>query len=298
MKTSVENLPVLPEWLASMFPFKRNLIMVNGMPIHLVDEGSGPIVMLFHGNPTWSFLWRKIIPLLTSKGLRVVVPDLPGLGFSHKPLRPEDHSLEFHIQTMCGLVQTLGIEKMVIAAQDWGGPISSGVAARMPEKITGAVFANTAVLLPKLPIRTTQFHRLSHVPIVSDFMFRGLAFPLPVLSQVQGNKRSIGFREHLAYFYPLRHIKDRSAMLGLARMVPDNASHPSLQQLAQSDAWARSFKGKTAFIWGTRDPIMGRALSRLKQAIPHASVTETPAGHFLQEEVPHEFAQSILSVID
>lgn len=288
--------PPLPSWLARAMPFRRRAARVAGWGVHFVDEGEGPPVLLMHGNPTWSFLWRKVVPRLASRGLRAIAPDLLGLGLSDKPRSPRDHTLELHVRVMSELVEGLGLRDVVLVGQDWGGPVAAGVGSRAPARIAGVTFANTAVLRPHRPFRSKPFHRFSHLPVVSDLAFRGLGFPLPVLSRVQGDRHSIGAFEARAYRFPLADRADRAAPLGLARMVPDAESHPSTAVMDEIGAWVESFEGPAALVWGTKDPILGRALGRHRDALPQAHVTETRAGHFLQEEVPDVLADAIARV--
>src|SRR5699024_2649364 len=86
----------LPSWLNEMLPYRRYTISVNGYRMHYVDQGEGPVVLLQHGNPTWCFLWRKVIEQLLPEGVRVIAPDLLGLGLSEHPRRVHVHSLDFH----------------------------------------------------------------------------------------------------------------------------------------------------------------------------------------------------------
>jgi haloalkane dehalogenase len=96
----------------------------------------------------------------------------------------------------------------------------------------------------------------------------------------------------------LRKVADRAAPLALARMVPHRPEHPTVAELTEGDAWARSFQGPVELVWGVKDPILGRALWRHRELFPRARVTETPAGHFLQEEVPEEIIAAIRRVAD
>jgi len=288
--------PRLPAFLARELPFERRAARVDGHLVHWIDEGGGPPVLLMHGNPTWSYLWRKVVPRLAAGGLRAVVPDLVGLGLSDKPRSPSWHRLDRHVDLVDGLVHGLGLEDLVLVGQDWGGPIAAGVGARAPERVHGVVWANTAVLPPARPFRSKAFPRFSHVPAVSDLAFRALGFPLPVLDRVQGDRSSIGWREKAAYLWPLRNPLDRAAPLGLARMIADAEEHPSTAVMDGIGAWAESWEGPAALVWGSRDPILGRTLGRHRRALPQARVTETQAGHFLQEEVPGALAEAILGV--
>lgn len=286
----------LPPWLEQALPFHRRYFSLDGRGVHLLDHGEGRPVLLVHGNPTWCFVWRKVLARLEGRGLRFIVPDLVGFGLSEKPLRPSDHTLELHVRVVRDLVVHLGLDDVVIVGQDWGGPISAGVAARTSGRVTAAVFSNTALLRPRRPFRTTLFHRLSRVPVVSEALFVGANFPVRFMDRVQADRRSLDATARRAYRYPFRRLRDRAGPLGLARMVPDREGHPSNLVLDETDAWARAFRGKAALVWGMHDPILGRALKRHREALPQALVVEADAGHFLQEEVPELIADAILDV--
>lgn len=288
--------PPLPGWLAEHLPFGRRVARVGEHRLHFIDEGEGPAVLLVHGNPTWSFLWRKVIARIASEGVRAIAPDLIGFGLSDKPRRLGAHTLAQHTALVRELVEALDPGALTIVGQDWGGPIAAGLAAATPGRVRAAVFGNTALLLPKRPIRTTAFHRLSHRPVLSHVVFYALGYPIPLMHRVQGDPASIGPLEKRAYRFPLRRFRDRAGPLALARMVPDADDHPSIAPLSVVDRWARSFDGPTTLVWGRKDPILGRAIFRLREAMPHAKVIETDAGHFLQEEVPDTLAREVLAL--
>ncbi len=287
--------PPLPDFLARELPFRRRMADVDGTKVHFIDEGEGPAVLLMHGNPTWSYLWRKVVRRLDGR-VRCIAPDLIGLGLSDKPLRVGDYSLEMQIDAMTKLVDALDLGPLVLVGQDWGGPVVTGVGERAPGRVRAMVLANTSVITPARPFRPKAFHRFAHKPVVSDLAFRAGAFPIPVLDRTQGDPRTIGPREKLAYFWPLRRPWERAAPLALARMVPTDEAHPSTAPLDRIGAWVESFDGPVELVWGLRDPILGRALRRHAEALPKARVTETEAGHFLQEEVPDALSDAILRV--
>jgi pimeloyl-ACP methyl ester carboxylesterase len=292
--------PPLPAFLDRHLPCARRAYRLESGPdagrlLHFVDQGDSAArpVLLLHGNPTWSFLWRKVIALLPE--LRCVAPDLLGLGLSSKLPRLADHSLERHGAAIAELVAALDLQGIILVSQDWGGPIAAQVGERCPERIAGLVLANTVVVLPERP-RGKAFHRFARVPWISDLAFRGLGFPMNILGRVQGDPRSISGEVARAYRFPLATWKERVAPLALARMVPNGPDHPSVPVLRRGEAWARSFAGPVALVWGLADPILGRTLSRHARAFPQASVTRTSAGHFLQEEVPEALAAAIREV--
>jgi haloalkane dehalogenase len=265
--------------------------------LHFIDEGEGRPILLLHGNPTWCYLWRKVIRILRPEPVRIIAPDLIGLGLSSKPRRLEMHTLDFHADRISALVRALDLADLTIAAQDWGGPIGAVMAARNAERIHGAVFANTGIRVPVKPPRVTLFHRFSHAPVLSDLAFRYLNLTVRMLHRVQGDRSSIGPAERRAYRYPLARISDRAAPLALARLVPTSLDSPTLLTLREAHDWALEFAGPTRLVWGRRDPILGRTIHPMKKLFPNAEVTETGAGHFLQEEVPEELAEAILKTM-
>lgn len=249
---------------------------------------------MLHGNPTWSFLWRKVIPLLPE--LRCIAPDLLGFGLSDRLPRLEDHSVQRHAEAIVELVEALDLQGIVLALQDWGGPIGAVVGSMVPNRIAGVVLSNTAVVLPARP-RGTPFHKFARLPVVSDLVFRGLGFPQNILHRVQGDRSSIRGVVAKAYTWPLRGLSDRAGPLALARMVPDGPDHPSMPTLKRGEAFMMGFSGPMALVWGTRDPILGRALAKHELAFPRAYVASTQAGHFTQEEIPDEIATAVEDVV-
>ncbi len=289
--------PALPPWLEEELPFNRRVFSDAGHSMHFIDEGEGPAVLLLHGNPTWCYLWRKVIRILAGENVRIIAPDLIGLGLSDKPRDPAIHTLDFHAARISTLVEALDLHDLTLGAQDWGGPIGAVMAARNPDRIAGAVFGNTSIRVPERAPRVTPFHRFSHTPVVSDLAFRHLNLLVKNLHRAQGDRKSIGPAERRAYLYPFSRLADRAAPLALARLVPTDLSSPTFTTMREADAWARAFKGPVRLVWGRRDPILGRTIYSMKKLLPDAEVTETGAGHFLQEEVPEELAGAILKTV-
>lgn len=262
-----------------------------------MESGVGPAVVLLHGNPTWGFTWRKVAKGLAGARLRVVMPDLAGLGLSEKPRDPGFHTLANHARIVGALLDAIAPAPLVLVLHDWGGPIGLVALADRPGRLAGLVVTNTRVGPPRPGSKGSRFHRFANLPLVSDVAFRLLGFPQNVLHTTQGDPASIRGDVARAYRWPLRRISDRTAPLALARMVPyGGRDHPSLAGLRRSLEVAASFRGPSAIVWGERDPILARSLRSVEEALPGAAVTRVPAGHFLQEEAPVEIAAAIRDV--
>jgi pimeloyl-ACP methyl ester carboxylesterase len=294
----VERLPAppLPEWIERQLApgTRRFQADVGGHRMHVMEAGRGRPVLLLHGNPAWSFLYRKVAAALAHEPLRLVMPDLVGLGFSDRPRHASEHTLDAHARWLGALVDGLALRDLVFVGHDWGGPIGLCALAERPDAVAGLVILNTVVGPPRAGFRPTRFHRFARMPLVSDLAFRLGGFPQNSLHRVQGDPASIRGDVARAYRHPLRRFRDNAAPLALARMVPDGApDHPSLAPLRRAQAFFTSFAGPVAVVWGDRDPVLGRVRKHVESLVPRATVTPTRAGHFLQEEVPAEVAAAI-----
>lgn len=289
-----------------MFPdgMRRTMIDVgDGLRVHVAEWGpaSGRPILMLHGNPSWCFLYRKVVADLLAPGgdaaepLRLVVPDLVGLGCSDKPRDPAAHTLEAHGRWIGAVLDALDLRDLVFVGQDWGGPIGLHALSSRLDRVSGMVILNTVPGPPREGFRPTAFHRFARTAL-GEIVFR-LGFPQNTMFFAQGDKTSIVGRAALAYRWPLRHIKDRVAPLALARMVPDSMSHPSIAPLRVCQDAVTSFRGPIAIVWGDRDPVLGSVIRHLERLLPQARVTRTRAGHFLQEEVPREIAAAIRDVV-
>ena len=130
------------------YPFQAHFLPVGDeLVMHYVDEGpaDGPPVLLLHGQPTWSYLYRHVIPVLRAAGLRAIAPDLIGFGKSAKPIRRTDYSVRAHVRWLGALVLGLDLRDVTLVVQDWGGPIGLAVLAQDPERFARVVAANTVL---------------------------------------------------------------------------------------------------------------------------------------------------------
>jgi haloalkane dehalogenase len=288
--------PLLPDWLERMLPFERYAVQIGEHRLHVMESGQGRPVLMLHGNPSWGFLYRKVAAALTGEPLRLIMPDLVGLGFSDKPRDAAVHRLEHHGAWIGELIDALELRDLIFVGQDWGGPIGLCALSTRQEQLAGLVILNTVVGPPKPGFRPSAFHRLARMPIVSQLAFVGGGFPQRGMSFAQGDRASIRGEVARAYRYPLRRLRDRVAPLALARMVPSSLEHPSIPALAACQRTVEAFRGPSAIVWGERDPVLGRVRRRIERLLPDAHVTVTDAGHFLQEEVPEAIARAINDV--
>lgn len=288
--------PPLPAWLEKMVPFRRYRIEAGGYRHHVMEAGRGRSVVCVHGNPTWGFLYRKVAAALAGQPVRVIMPDLVGLGFSDRPTVP--HTLDNHIEWFGSLIDALELEDLVMVVQDWGGAIGVGAMMERSDQLGGLVVLNTALSEPRPDFRPTLFHRFGHFPVVSDFTFRVVGFPQIALGGAQGDRSSISGEVARAYRHPLRDRRSNQAPLALTRMVPNSLHHPSIPALQRIGEFVRSYESPAEIVWGDRDPVLGRVRNHISRMLPQAPVTQTQAGHFLQEEVPDEIARAIARVVE
>jgi len=294
----------IPPWIEALLPAgaRRHTVATNGEHVHALSWGpsDGRAVVLVHGNPTWGFLWRKVVAAIRARPggeeLRLIVPDLVGLGLSSRP-RGAAHTLANHGAWLGAVLDKLAPGPIAIVGQDWGGPIALRAMVERAPRLRAIVLGNTAIGPPAATFRPTLFHRLSQMPIVSDVLFRGLGFPLGVMHLTQGDRRSIRGDVARAYRWPLRGMRRRTAPLALARMVPDSLAHPSVPELEKCERLFREVDAPVALVWGMKDPILGRVVNHVARVRPDATVVRTEAGHFLQEEVPEPLADAVMDVV-
>lgn len=289
--------PPLPDRIQRLLPAhaERQMVRIRGRDVHVMTQGEGRTVLLLHGNPTWSFLWRKVFAELDGKPFRLVAPDLLGLGLSSR-IPSSEHTLFNHGHWITDLIDLMDLRDLIFVGQDWGGPIGLRALAERGDRLKGLVVLNTVLGPPKPDFKPTAFHRFAQRPIVSDVAFRLFGYPQRALDRAQGDRSSIQGDVAFAYTWPLRAPWLNQAPLALARMVPDSHNHPSVPQLKMISDFLSTWTGPSAIVWGDRDPVLGRVRTQIERTLPHARVTRTQAGHFLQEEVPSEIAAAIEDV--
>lgn len=289
----------LPAYAASRVTpgYKSYFVEVEpGIKIHVLEVGEGFPVFLQHGNPTSGFLYRKIAAELPTDRLRLIMPTLAGLGFSSK-IPASEHSLDRHMRWINSVLTQLELEELVYVGQDWGGPIGMGALALSPGLLRGAVLLNTGFNAPTEKRSISRIHALVSTPIVGELITETFNQLFPGLPDLQGDPASIPEDIIKLYQQPLEDSGNGKAPLAMMRMVPNGPDHPSAEQMRFIARYVAALDIPAEIVWGMKDPILGGLLDNMKLNFPNAPVTETRAGHFLQEEVPEEIASAILRVV-
>jgi haloalkane dehalogenase len=246
--------------------------------MHYLDEGEGPPVLLLHGEPTWSYLYRKIIPELTPAA-RAIAPDYFGFGRSDKPLRLEDYTYDRHVASIVRLVEELDLRELTVVVQDWGGPIGLRLAVEHPERVARIVVMNTGIGGGRPPsdewLRFRDFVRRVGGELVPGKLVR-ISCVQPMSDEVEA-----------AYSAPWPAPESKAGVLAFPELVPISPEHPDTPaHLSVREALAR-WEKPALVLFSDSDPIFApRVAERIAAHIPGALEPEIVegAGHFLQED--------------
>ena len=285
----------IPHWLFKQLPYNHYSVNVDGKSMHVMEKGAGRPIVFVHGNPMWGYLYKRILDQLDGTSARLIVPDLIGFGFSDK-IKLHEHSLNAHSEWMANFFNQIKEEKIGMVVHDWGGMIGIAGAMKAGKKIDGLIVMNTAITAPKDGFKPTWFHSLSQIPVISDFLFRVLNFPLSALHRFANVPGSFSKDVMKAYKYPLKKFKDNCGPLALARMVPNNMNHPSVPLEKEIEEFLQQYNGPAQIVWGMNDPVMWKLRRRTARLLPQAKVVKTKAGHFVQEETPRKVVESIKEI--
>lgn len=294
----------LPEAIREIYPFNKHWIEIEGKQIHYVDEGqvNGSPVILLHGNPTWSFIYREIIPLITPS-CRAIAPDYVGMGLSDKPLQERWHTLENHTKVIHEFIERLELENVILVVQDWGGPIGFGYALDHLDNVSGMLIMNTWAWPEPSEFHSSVFPwRLLHAPVLgSHFLLR-----LNVLVE-RGLYLSTGKREKMktkavveGYRFPFPTAESRIAILAFPRNIPLKPGDLNWDRMAQMEAGLRKLTFPCRLLWGEKDIVFPPAnAERFHDLIPTCSSPRmiSHGRHFIQEDAPEEIAEEILRLV-
>lgn len=273
------------------YTFKPNYLHVNDARVHYVDEGDGEVILCLHGEPTWSYLYRHMIPPLSER-FRVIAPDFIGFGRSDKYTEQNEYSFDMHMNTLKVFIESLDLERITLVVQDWGGLIGLGVLADMPERFSRLVIMNTG-----LPTGETA-------PTKGFLTWRKYAertADLPVGKIIQrsaapGNQLAEDIIAAYEAPFPTQEYKAGAQVWPL--LVPVNIDDPGADQMRKSKEVLMKWEKPALVAFSDSEPITKGGDRFFRKIIPSAAkepeVIIERAGHFLQEEKGAEIAQKII----
>lgn len=286
LRTPDERFVNLPD-----YPFEPHYLEVDGLRIHYIDEGprEAAPVLLLHGEPSWSYLYRKMVPLLSAAGHRVIAPDLVGFGRSDKPTRREDYTYKRHVDWMHGVLNTLDLRQITLFCQDWGGLIGLRLAGEQPSRFARVVAANTFLPTGDQPPSEAFLHwqRMSQT-------FQGFQAGRVVKG---GCVTPLAPEVVAAYDAPFPDESYLTGALQFPLLVPTRPNDPASE--ANRAAWEVLRRWEKPFLtaFSDSDPITRGGDAVLQALIPGAKgqphTTITSSGHFLQEDKGPELARII-----
>jgi haloalkane dehalogenase len=259
------------------YPFAPHYVEQDGLRMHYVDEGEGPPVLLLHGEPTWSYLYRKVIPRL-APAARCVAPDYFGFGRSDKPTEREWYSYDRHTRSIARLAAELDLRDVTLVVQDWGGPIGFRFAVENPERVARLVVMNTGIGA-RAPndewLRFQAFMRRVGTEIVAGQLVR-MTLVQPVEDDVIAG-----------YDAPFPVPESRVGIVQFPELVATSSDHPSAPAMLRVREALRSFHRPALVLFSDGDPIFSRrAAEAMAELLPNAELDPpvAGAGHFLQED--------------
>jgi haloalkane dehalogenase len=278
------------------YPFEPRYAEVDGMRMHFVDEGprEGEPVLLLHGEPTWSFLYRKVIAaLLLSSDVRCVAPDYFGFGRSDKPTDRDWYTYDRHTETVTELVRQLDLTGVTVVVQDWGGPIGLRWAVENPDRVARLVILNTGIFSGRPPSETwLQFREFMRRV---DLDIR----PGQLVNLTCGNTLS----EDVVAAYDAPHPvpESRVGARMFPELVPTSPEHPAAERMLEVRDALSAWERPALVLFSDSDPVFTpRAAERMAERIPGAGPPEfvEGAGHFLQEQKGEEIGERIARFVN
>jgi len=260
------------------FPFPAHYREVGGLRLAHIDEGSGPPVIFMHGEPTWSFLWRNVIPPVRDAGYRCVAPDLAGFGRSDKPIDIDWYSYDRHVSMAATLLEDLDLHGATMVVHDWGGPIGLRLAVEHHERIDRLVILDTGLF--------TGHQRMTDAWLTfRDFVARTEDLPIGLLVR-GGCHRDPGDEVIAAYDAPFPSVASKTGACAFPTLIPHTPESPGASAGQRVLDALREDSRPTLMLWGESDPVLPLSVGeRFATSIGRpAPRTIENASHFLQED--------------
>lgn len=278
LQTDPERFKSIPD-----FPYQENYVNFGSLQMHYVDEGSGEIILALHGEPTWSYLYRKFIPILSD--YRFIAPDMIGFGKSDKIVGRKNYTFDLHFRSLKNFIDKLELEDITLVVQDWGGLLGLSLLGEYPERFKRVVVMNT--FLPKgknLPwfFKLWQWFAKYHPSIpIGDIVQFGTITNLP--------KEVIG-----AYNAPFPNKKYKDSARAFPQLVPSSSNAEGIDRLLKARKTLSKWEKPALVMFSDKDRVFSGLEKFFYKLIPSSSEQEKiiirNAGHFLQEEKGEEIA--------
>jgi haloalkane dehalogenase len=282
IRTPDELTEGLPE-----FPFAAHYRDFDGLRLAHLDEGQGAPVVFLHGEPTWSFLWRKVIGPVRDAGFRCIAPDLPGFGRSDKPVDFEWYTYDRHVDSMAPLLTDLDLREATIVVHDWGGPIGLRLAVEHPDRITRIVILDTGLFTGHQPMTEAWIRFRDFVERTED---------LPVGFLVRGAcKRDPGDEVIAAYDAPFPNPAAKAGARAFPLMLPTSPEMPGAVAGQRVLEAMRTDRRPKLVLWGDSDPVLPLETGRRFAAALGVDIDHVvdDASHFLQEDAGAQIGELI-----
>jgi haloalkane dehalogenase len=276
----------LPGW-----SFEPRYLDQDGLRMHYVDEGSGDPILLLHGEPTWAYLYRKIIPRLVAAGNRCLAPDYFGFGRSDKPTDRTWYSYDAHCAAVARFAFDLDLRDTTLVVQDWGGPIGFRLAVEHPERVARLVVLNTGIGARAPNDEWLRFQAL--VRRVGTEIVPGRLIRATLVQPVDDAVIA-------AYDAPFPVPESRVGVVMFPELVATSGEHPSAPAMIEVRERLRRWERPALVLFSDSDPIFSRRAAEAMAAIlPNAELADPleGAGHFLQEDQGEAVADRILSFL-
>ncbi len=286
LRTPEERFENLPD-----FPYKARYIEIEGLRMAYVEQdrtgqGAGDPILLLHGEPTWSYLYRRMIPALSRIG-RVIAPDLIGFGRSDKPAAPNAYTYKSHVRWLRSFIRALNLERITLVCQDWGGLLGLRVLSEVPERFARVVAMNTGLPDGRPPDEAFVKWR--------RFALRADSLDPPALMR-RSLQRKISDAELAAYGAPFPSRQYQTAALVFPRLVPIRPDCPSVYENRIAIEKLRTLDIPVLLPWASADPITAKGEGYLRGIFRNVAppLPIEGAGHFLQEDAGEAIAEHIV----
>jgi haloalkane dehalogenase len=281
-RTPDELLEGLPD-----FPFQSSYREYEGLRLAHLDEGDGPPIVFFHGEPTWSFLWRKVLPPVRDAGYRCIAPDLPGFGRSDKPLDLDWYSYDRHTEAMLALFEELDLRGATVVVHDWGGPIGLRVAVEQADRVDRVIVLDTGLF--------TGHQQMNEAWMAfRDFVARTEDLPVGLLVR-RACKNDPGDEVIAGYEAPYPSAASKAGARAFPLILPTSPEMPGAAAGQRVLEVLRGDARPKLFLWADSDPVLPLETGRRFAAALGGEVDHViaDASHFLQEDAGAQIGELI-----